>query len=1806
MSTNIDRNIVEMRFENDQFEQGISQSIASLDKLQTSLSFGNNSLSSINTAVEFIAGKFSTLGIMAVTALQNITNQAISTGTQLVKSLTVDQISAGWGKYVELTKSTQTIMAATRQDWEDRGEQMEYVNAQLDKLNWFTDETSYNLVDMTSNIGKFTSAGVDLDKATDAMMGVATWAGLSGASSEQASRAMYNLSQAMGQGALKVQDWMSIENANMATEEFKNIAIKTAYELGTLKKASDGSYYAIDRYGKSVKVTAKELRSTLSAGWFTGDVITATLKKYGDFANGLYTYTEKTGLTATQMLKYIDKVKTGSINLNNSLEMSKLARDLQVDVGDLTDALSELSSEYNDLGYNAFKASQESTSLRDAINYTKDAASTGWAKTFKIIFGDYLESKELWTAVAEEMYDVFLEDLDMQNNVLKKWGDFGGREVLLEGVEMLWNRIKSTIMAIKEAFKEVFPPTTGKRLLEFTEKFRSLEYVLSATEWKTGKLKDIFTGIFNIAKNVGYSIESIFGGAKKALENLHLLPKDAYREGEGIIDFIGRIVDKFESLSYIFRINKTAGLEYTSSFEKLFSAVQKIAASIGRVFSSIGEAFIKIFPPSSKGIIADVISLFAQWVDKIEITDEKAVKLERALEGLFAIVDIIRMLIMAVLEAVIDVNDETGDVTSGIFDIAASIGDWIVSIRDWLKEHDTFKMAIMGFVNFIKSIPKAVDQLCQDLFGIGLDEIWENIKNAASAAWSVIKEFFTNLPTYAEQASQALFGMSLEELWENIKQGAQDAWDAVRTFFQTIKEDMSAISPNWSFSDFLQAISNGIQGIKDAWEQAKPYIDELKQMLKDNIDFELPTAEETGDALVKGGIFAYFMALASAIKKLVDFFTGKNAPVQKVADGLKYMFTEIGDAFKTLQGRIKAGILKTVATAILEIAAAIFILCLLPQDKMIVSAGVIAFMMGELALAMALISRNNTNTKKLKEIRKMLKLIEVILATIVGGIALLATKSDVEDVYAAGIMISLVLAVVALMMKELGTVKFTEKQATAMATVLAVVAKLIVSIGKAIKLASFEPSQWTSIAAAGVVIGTILGEILLFMTKMDKVKVTEKKAAVIASLLQSMIPAILAIGAAIGLITLASNSWEEIAAAGVVLAGMLFAVAGALKIMPDNKKVKEIAGALVVVSLALVLIAVALAIVAKCPLESLGEGVIAIGAMIAAVGIALNKMGGNSDGMLKASAALLIASVGLIAMAYAISIVAQVAESGYGFEALILLAGGLFALVMAATACQNPAIQAALYAIGVAMALIGVGALAAGYGMNLFADAVSKLVAAGPEGVTILIQAIKDFFAILPDIASNVVASIGNFIDEFVATRDKFLNGFKTFFLVILEAIRLVVPKIIQVIKEIAISLLQAARELLPELFAFLTELFFQLNDFIWTTAPELVSTVIMLVRELLRSIVELTPDITAAFFTILIDTLTQIKNNIGEITALLTEIALETILGTIDGLTAELPHIMESVWNFFLGLINSFADGVEEHAGDLRDAIINLCTSLINAVKEFFGIESPSTEFADIGVNLIQGLIEGITSMGYKIWEKITKLAKAIIDWFKEKLGINSPSTVFDGFGVNIVQGLINGIGSMFDKVRTKVEELGRKVIGWFEDLLEINSPSKVFTQFGKFIDMGLVNGLEDYSDRVGYASEDVGQSAIDSMSNALSGLSDFVNDEMDADPTIRPVLDLTDVANGINTMDGMLDSNRSIGLAAASSADMNRRIVAQNNNIAAIESLRASLSGMTTGNTVNQNNTFNISGDDPKAIAEEVNNILQNQIDRKDAVWA
>ena len=523
MSSTIDERVVEMRFDNRQFESNVQTSLSTLDKLKRSLNLDgavkgleginaaskNCDMSGLSSAVQTVQARFSALEVMAVTALANITNSVINTGKQMLHSLTIEPIKDGFAEYELKMGSIQTIMMST-------GASLEDVNKYLNELNTYADRTIYSFADMTSNIGKFTNAGVKLEDAVMAIQGISNEAAVSGANANEASRAMYNFAQALSAGYVKLIDWKSIENANMATVEFKTQLLEAAVAAGTVEKTTDGMYRVLTENNQGSTMdeaidATKNFNDSLQYQWMTTDVLVNTLRDYAD--------------------------------------------------------------ETTDIGKKAFAAAQEVKTFTQLMDTLKEAVGSGWAMTWEILFGDFNEAKAMWTDASNYFGGMIDAMSDARNSMLQGWKDLGGRTAVIDAVKNGFGALVSVVKPVKDAFREIFPPTTSQQLYNMTIALREFTSHLKLSDTASANLKRTFKGIFAVLdigkqafsalfkavtplfggfKTLGGGVLSVTGNIGDFLVSIDEFVKknDIFGKSvQGVIDFVGKAANAFKDFA---------------------------------------------------------------------------------------------------------------------------------------------------------------------------------------------------------------------------------------------------------------------------------------------------------------------------------------------------------------------------------------------------------------------------------------------------------------------------------------------------------------------------------------------------------------------------------------------------------------------------------------------------------------------------------------------------------------------------------------------------------------------------------------------------------------------------------------------------------------------------------------------------------------------------------------------------------------------------------------------------------------------------------------------------------------------------------------------------------------------------------------------------------------------------------------------------------------------------------------------------------------------------------------------------------
>ena len=577
MSRTIDERVVEMRFDNKQFEQNVQTSISSIEKLEKSLNLKgaskgledvnvaakNCNMTPLSNAVETVKMRFSALEVMAMTALSNITNSALNAGKNIVSALTIDPIKTGFQEYETQINAVQTILANTQ----SKGTTIDQVNAALDELNKYADQTIYNFTEMTRNIGTFTAAGVDLDKSVTSIKGIANLAAASGSNAQQASTAMYQLSQAIAAGKVSLQDWNSVVNAGMGGQLFQDALKRTAEHFGVNMDAM------IEKYGS--------FRASLTeGGWLTTEVLTETLTQL----SGAYSEADLIAQGYTE---------------EQAREITKLAK-------------------------TALDAATKVKTFTQLWDTLKESVQSGWTQSWEIIIGDFEEAKELLTEVSNSLGNMVNASAEARNKMLQDWKELGGRTALIEAVRNAFEGVLNIVKPVKEAFRDVFPPITGEQLYNLTVGLQELTEKFKIGEETANNLKRTFKGVFALFDIGLQGIKALVGGFADLIG--YVAPA-----GDGILGFTAGIGDFIVGIDEAIKSSDA----FNKAIEGIGNFLKPIADGVKTFVKTIADAFSEFANVDTSGLnnFADKVQTrFEPFVKLGELV-------KKAFEGIIGIVE---------------------------------------------------------------------------------------------------------------------------------------------------------------------------------------------------------------------------------------------------------------------------------------------------------------------------------------------------------------------------------------------------------------------------------------------------------------------------------------------------------------------------------------------------------------------------------------------------------------------------------------------------------------------------------------------------------------------------------------------------------------------------------------------------------------------------------------------------------------------------------------------------------------------------------------------------------------------------------------------------------------------------------------------------------------------------------------------------------------------------------------------------------------------------------------------------------------
>lgn len=1143
--SSIDERVVQMRFENQQFERGAKESLSTLDKLKNALSFGKASknleelqnqsnrfsLGGIGDALSTVTVSFSNFEIMGLRVLNNIADTAYRTGTRLIKSLSVDNIAAGWKKFEDKTTSVATLIS--------QGYDMSTVDEQLNRLNWFTDETSYNFTDMVSNISKFTATGKGLEESVNAMEGIATWASLSGQNAGTASRAMYQLSQAMGAGVMRREDYRSIQNMSMDTQEFRQAALDAGVALGTLKKNADGTYQSIVKgVGKVESFNINQFANHLTEdAWFTSDVMMEVFGKYGSAVDQLYEYAEKHGVTASEAIKAL---------------------------GDNVDAF----------GLKAFKSAQEARTFTDVLDSVKDAVSTGWMTTFELIFGNYEEAKELWTDLANELYDVFAEGGNARNEMLGEWKELGGRTKLVEAFWNAWNGVMNIISMVKESFREIFPATTAEQLLNITESVRDLtnrfEHLFKLPdhyedalkkglidENEMSKIEATKKRIDDLSKTLRgvFAILDIVKQGFMAFAQLGVrLVKSLFPVGDSILDITGSFGEWAEGL----RDSIIEGNYFGKMVETLGPIVDKVGTVIVWVIDKLKDAFSSIknfFKPFNETVAESADTVEQKWSPITSVVDF----VKKAFERLGEVFKGLQPILKAVGDALGKAWDNIHETIMGLlngFDMSKGMD---------IANTGIFGILLLGLNNFIRKAKEAIPG--GDIVQSALGTLKDSIKGIADAIKSLAPQAKEDAPSLMELAiaigivAGSLFLISQVDTKKLIT-----SVGAIGLLLYALEDVMERLSKLNSNSAVSESNGGGVFG-------------KIFGMFSSKYSSSSSIMKTAGSMIFIAGAVGILAGAAAKLAKIP--WTSLVKGLGGVA-ALLAMVTAVAYAMSNMEGKLVkgAGGLILVAVAIRVLTSSVAKLAEMDVDKM--TNGLIG--VGALLLELGLFSKFAGS---------------INLRT---GVAIIAIAAS--------------LLIIAKAVKAFGNMDTVQELPQGLSAIAAILAGFVV-FSQTVKSDGIMKAAVAMLIMSASLM--IIGKAIKSLGSLDEESITRGSGGLAGALL----------GIALAATVLASIKGTGKASVSILLiSGALLILAGAFKVMasiPVNSLLKVLLG----FAGALVVIGVAAAILSPLTLSILGlsAALLGISAGILLAGMGLTAL---SAGIMALGASLLVAGPMLV------------------------------------------------------------------------------------------------------------------------------------------------------------------------------------------------------------------------------------------------------------------------------------------------------------------------------------------------------------------------------------------------------------------------------------------------------------------------------------------------------------------------------------------------------------------------------------------------
>ena len=1805
MSTTIDNKVVEMQFDNRQFEKNVQTSMSTLEKLKKSLNLTgaakgfenidsavkNVNMAGLGSAVETVQAKFSALQVMAVTALSNITNSAVNAGKRIVSALTIDPIKTGFQEYETQINAVQTILANTS----SKGTTLNDVNKALDTLNTYADKTIYNFTEMTRNIGTFTAAGVDLDTSVASIQGIANLAAVSGSTSQQASTAMYQLSQALAAGKVSLMDWNSVVNAGMGGQVFQDALKRTATVMG---KDVDG---LIKKYGS--------FRESLTQGdWLTTDVLTKTLEQF--------TMAAEEGTEQWEAYKKsLMEEGYSEAQANEILKMANTA----------TDAATKVKT---------------FTQLWDTL---KEAAQSGWTQTWEILVGDFEEAKEMLTTVSDVINEMIGKSAQARNELLQGWKDAGGRTDLLEGFKSIFNGIMALVTPVKEAFRDIFPSATVEQLLKFSEGFKNLAKNFENFADSNGdKIYSTFKGIFSVLK-VGWDVVTKLGsgfvdlvshftgvgggilGITAAIGNFLTNISESITKSDifgkildRIVGFLGGAIDGIKTFGKSIKEHfQSQGLQdFTEVLKGIWNTIRMISSGIAKMLAPIGASIASLFENANlfdvlnTGLLAGSFVGIQKFVGGFKEILDSILDEGGVLDNVKGILDDVRGCFEAYqtnlnASTLTKIATAIGILAASIFVLSSidaealdrSLGAMAILFGELLASLQLFTMIDpKGLKGTMRAIPLMIGM------AVAIGILAGAMRKLASLDWGGIGKGLIGVGALMAELSIFLRTFKFDGKLAGTAVGLVILSSALLILSQAVKNFGNM---DWS------VIGKGLVGIG-------ALLAELS--LFSNLTGNAKHVVSTGASMIMLG--AAMKILASAMND----FGGMDWSA--IGKGLAAMGGLLAELIITMNLMPKNTI--GIGVGLIAVAAAMKVLASSLADFGGMSWGEIAkglsamgIALGELALGLNLMNGTLGGSASLLVAVAALALLTPVLKTLGSmsweGIAksMAAIGSAILIIGIAGLALSPAIpAILALS----GAMALFSLSMVGIGAGLALIGVGITSIAGALAVGATSIVASLSVIITGLIdlIPTIIEGFGAAIQSLCTViaecapQIAETVLVVISEVLNSLAtytPQIIdsLMTFLIGLLDGVAARLPELITSAVNLIGQFFqGVVDALSGIDTTSLFQGIIGVGLMSGLMIALSAV-VSLIPGAMAGVIGMGVViaelalvlaAIGALaqipglswlieeggdfLQTIGTAIGQFVGGIVGGIAEGATSTLPQVGTNLSQFMTNL-QPFLDGARTMDASV--AEGVKSLATAILALTGANLIEGLTAWftgGSSLSAFGAELAAFGPYMAQYAASVAGIDSAAIVASAAAAKALVQVAEAIPNEGGVVSWFTGeNSMGDFANNLIPFGEGMKKYS----EAVTGIDAASIAASATGAKALVQVAEAIPNE--GGIASWFAGDND-MGSFANKLVPF-----GQGLKSYSEsvaglnlsaITASVTGARQIVgFINSLSGIDTSgVGSFTTALSKLGKTSINSFVTAFSSASGKLTTIGANLF----NSIASGMKSRQSVLTSTMTAAINNLLRVAN------SKRTQFNTVGQAYMTYLVNGIRSRTSTISSAIVAPISAAV--MTIRIYYNS----FYSAGAYVSSGLAAGMRSRLYEVQSAANAIANAAAKAARAALLVRSPSRVFYAIGEFVVEGFTNALNDGGRSAYKAATGMADSAKKGFNKTISTVTDLLNGEIDTNPTIRPILDLRDVSDGVGTLNSMFGVNPSVkALAEVNTLSRMMSGYGQNGNsdvISAIDNLRKSMSNV--GGT-----TYVIDGityDDGSNIANAMESIVREAI--------